>query len=247
MLARKLTVLAALAGILAVPAAADAAMPPRGSTQAKLVQCSTGATDADRYATFRGIMRAKTFAPQTMRMRFRLQAWSDGRWVAVSAPNLGVWQRSSAVTIYRFSQTVGSLHAGTAYRAAIDFRWRRRGRETGTTRVTPACRQPGDALPDLTVERGPVWLSSTPGTLDYTVIVRNTGLAPAGPFAIAFTVNGATQTGTLTGMAPLSTRRVRFQAPRCDAGSTVIAAVDSAAAVAESREDNNLATAICTR
>ncbi len=126
---------------------------------ATLEQCATAtAPQTERSATFTGEMNA---VPGTARMEMRIDleelAAGDIRYRTVSAPGLGLWQRSSAsVKSFTHIQQVTNLSAPALYRGAVRFRWlNARGRPIKTEELrTAVCEQPAAALPGAVVGGG---------------------------------------------------------------------------------------------
>jgi hypothetical protein len=126
------------------------------TASATLEQCATAtAPQTERSATFTGEMNA---VPGTARMEMRIDleelAVGDFRYRTVSAPGLGVWQRSSAsVKSFTHIQQVTNLSAPALYRGAVHFRWlNARGRAIKAEELrTTVCEQPAPAPASVTV------------------------------------------------------------------------------------------------
>ena len=116
--------LIACAGVLALPAAAQSANPPRASAQ--LDRCHPSLDAAQRYAVFSGAMRSLRAARTAWRCASTSSAGRPGRFAfkRVAAPGLGVWKRADpGVGRLKFRQKVENLTAPAAYRAVVSFRW----------------------------------------------------------------------------------------------------------------------------
>ena len=234
-------ILVACAGLIALPAAAQSATPPRASAQ--LDRCHPSLDAAQRYAAFSGAMRSLRGGQDRMDMRFDLFRRARGGVVfkRVAAPGLGVWNRANpGVGRFRFRQKVENLSPPAAYRAVVSFRWiGADGRVFARAQhVTLACAQP-DLRPDLLVVR----MTYSPGT--YAVTVDNAGRSPARGFGVGLSVGGVpvVPSQTVGLLASGEERTLDFSGPRC--ASVVTATVDAGNAVAESNEGNNTLTATC--
>ena len=232
----------ALALTAALPAAPAAARTP--SATARVLQCSTGLTAADRLAVFRGAAR-RVAGTDRMWIKFKLQERTPGaRFRSITAPGLSVWRRSrSGVRRFAVRQRVLALGEGAAYRVAVYFRWYdadgnllRRAR-----RISPACRQDGE-LPDLQVSR--VGGRPVNGTFRYAVDVVNRGSAASAATTLALSVDGdVVDTPALGPLAPGETIRLFVNGPACD--GSVKARVDPGDVVAEADERNNSRVVAC--
>jgi hypothetical protein len=101
------------------------ALPVASGYAVMLEQCVTSTAQAERSATFTAQMVA-TPATQKMALRFELQERMRGEpdFHTVTAPGLGVWQRSEpGVKIYKYVKQITNLAAPAAYRAVVRFRW----------------------------------------------------------------------------------------------------------------------------
>jgi hypothetical protein len=218
-----LTALAALA-VLAPPASAAAGAGDGPPLRVAVSACQTGLDAASRSAAFTASMPAR---PDTLRMaiRFDLQQRTvdGGVWQRVSAPRFGRWERSrSGVAGFVYTKDVHGLSAPGEYRAVVRLRWYAQDGTTRTVRrVTRTCRQP-DARPVLTAGRLQMGPADDPALAVYRVSVRNVGLLPAGPFAVALDMDG-TEAGraTVAGLARNAATTVTIAAPRCTGGSVL--------------------------
>jgi CARDB len=218
-------VLAAL--VLPASASAAAGMP----AQVRLVSCAPGD------ATFEGDMRAVRGTAR-MQMRFTLLARTGhGRWRRVTAPRLDSWVTSDPGKLrYVYDKHVDGLVAPASYRMRVRFRWLdAAGVVTAKARrKSRVCRQP-DLRPDLRLK-----------TFDYVdgrylLTVRNTGRSDAGSFAVTLTPPGAGPLVERVAGLPAGKRvTLEFEAPPCAPGSVVRVAVDSAEAVDEAAEADNV-------
>ncbi len=104
----------------------NASQAGKALASATLEQCATAtAPQTERSATFTGEMTATA---DTARMELRIAVEElvagEARYRTVSAPGLGVWQRSNAgVKSFTHIQQVTNLSAPALYRGAIRFRW----------------------------------------------------------------------------------------------------------------------------
>ncbi len=245
---RTLALLLLVAGLLAggaaaVAAAADHGVPP--ALGAELTLCATGPEAAERVAEFTGAMPALA-GTERMAMRFDLLERRAGRteFRRVTAPGLGVWERSAPGRAgFVFTKRVEALAARSAYRATVRFRWYdARGRvQRSTARRTPVCGQP-DPLPQLRI------VALAPAADGHRATVVNLGGGPAGPFGVAVTVDGTERPAvTVPGLAAGEQAEVALPAPRCTPGSEVRAVVDPAGRVVERDERDNALATICAR
>ena len=237
-------VVAAVA-LLGAPGPGDAGVPAPASV--KVTECARGELPADRSVAFRGVMR-RVASTQRMWMRFTLQErGAGGRFVALSAPGLGIWRRSLAgVGGFAYRQRVLELATGSTYRAKVDFRWYADdGRVIErATRLTGGCSQTGP-LPNLNIGRiGARRLDGAPGATRYAVRVRNQGADPAPAGTLAFSVDGAAvDTVAVPALAPEQVKRVFVTGPRC--AVRVRAEVDPERAVNEAVERDNVRSTSC--
>lgn len=213
--------------------------------------CQTGAAAADRAAVFEATMPAADGAVR-LGMRFDLEERRAGArdFRRLKVPNFGVWQRSApGVGGYVVDKRVEQLAAGSAYRVVVRFRWYdaegavvRRARRTSA-----ACRQP-DLRPDLrvvaiTVEPGPDGADAV-----YRVSVRNEGRSGvADPFAVTLALDRTLLPAgePVPALPPGATTVLSFSGPPCAADVVLRAVADSAGAVEESDEQDNVFTRRC--
>jgi hypothetical protein len=212
--------------------------PPLGLV-ATLSACHTDPLTANRYAIFASQMTAIP-GTRTMTVSFTLEersATHPGTFLPVSAPGFETWVSSQpGVGIFTYNHEVTGLPAPAAFRVLVRARWVDRHRRVIRREmiVSAVCAQPL-LQPDLAIG-APLSRAagSTPGTVLYSVLVRNDGTAPAGPFQVALSVGGvALADVAVPGLAADSTQLVQFSGPRCPAGSTLVATADPAGAISE--------------
>jgi len=232
---------------LAAPAGAGAQQPP---LRAKLTACSSGPLPTDRVATFTGSMPAIKGA-RRMSMRFDVlaHAASATGFAALKVPGLGVWQKSvpGRPGGFVFTQRVQGLLAPGVYRAVVRFRWYGKGGRVlrTTSRETAICKQP-DQRPDLQAGRLDAVPGPGPGDATYTLVVRNDGRGPAGPFDVLLSGIGPDQpTQRVPELDAGATTTLTFAGPRCAPGSTLRLTVDARAEVAEADEGDDVVERTC--
>jgi len=241
----------------AAPGAATAAVgatSPTGATQtlsATLTACHTDPLPANRYAIFASQMTSVT-GTVTMAVNFQLEERkaTTGAFVPVSAPGFGVWVSSApGVGIYTYDHEVTALPAPAAFRVSVRARWLDRHHHVirHDALVSPVCLQPL-LTPDLAVGTLTRAAGTQAGTLTYSVVVRNDGLAAAGPFQVSLSVAGvALPNAGVTGLAAGAKQVVQFTGPRCVAGSALTASADPAGAVTEPADPERTKTFSCLR
>lgn len=236
--------------LLTLALALTAALPPAPAAArhlaatARVVECSTGLTAADRLAVFRGAAR-RVAGTDRMWIKFRLQERTPGtRFRAVRAPGLSVWRRSrSGVRRFAVRQRVLALGEGATYRVAVYFRWYDAGGNLlrRARRLSPACRQHGD-LPNLRVAR--VGGRPLNGTFRYAVDVVNRGSAASAATTLALSVDGdLVDTPAVGPLAPGESVRLFVNGPACN--RSVKARVDPGDVVAEAGERDNARVVAC--
>jgi len=247
----------ALAAALALASVAAAA--PRtaslvgqsasGLDSATLTSCTTGATAAQRSATFSAEMAALP-GSRNMSVSFELfeRTSATSPYVLVTAPGFGVWQSSErGIAAFTANENVVDLPAPASFRAVVHYRWlSRHGRVIHSAeRVTPACVE-AVAEPDLLIPRITHALGSPRTTELYKVFVRNSGALAAGSFDVAFSVGQtALPDQTIASLAPATTTTVEFTGPRCTPGTTITAQVDPAGAITEPANAERTVTMTC--
>jgi uncharacterized repeat protein (TIGR01451 family) len=234
-------VVVALGAAAVAPAAAEPALlVPRPAT-VKLADCSSEA----RSAAFHGRMK-RIEGSERMRMRFKLLERRAARFEVIGAVGLGRWHRSNAqVGTFGYRQALRGLQPGASYRMQVNFRWYSAGGHllAAARRRSVACRQ-SEQLPNLTASVSGATQTKAEGVLRYTVLVQNTGVAPAGGVAVHMTVDGhVLDTVTVDSLGPGESRLLGFRGPQCTA--SVSAAVDPQGVLAESSEDDNVQQASC--
>jgi hypothetical protein len=231
------------AALAATPAAAFGG-PSTGSLPAhvKTVKCSVAGHEAAFHARMRRL-------DDTYRMGLRftlLERTGENGFVAVRAPGLGGWRRSSpGVAVYGYRQGVRNLLANAVYRMRVDFRWyTREGEgEARVRRTSSACRQ-YVALPNLRAHLVGAVDGAVEGVVRYLVRVRNEGNAPAGHVPVALLVDGDfVDTVTVSRLEAGERTLVKVPGPGCE--RVIEVKVDPDATIAESSEDDNTHTVDC--
>jgi hypothetical protein len=141
---------AAVASPAAVAASASASGGDLSSAPAlvaaTLEQCLTATDQTQRSATFYGQMETISGASRmAIQIDVQEHAPGDSAFRELTAPGLGVWQRSeTGVKIYKDVRQVTDLPAPALFRAVVQFRWLdEKGHVVkSTTRRTDVCRQP---------------------------------------------------------------------------------------------------------
>lgn len=242
--ALSLLVISALAvGLTVAAVPAPAAKGP--VVKVRVLECSSGDTSAQRFASFRSAMR-RVAGTDRMWMRFQLQERVGQRkFRGVKAPGLGVWKKSRAgVRGLAVTQRVLELARGASYRVVVKFRWYNKAHRLirAAQKRSRICRQRG-LLPNLRV-RSVSGTRIAPGTVRYAVQIVNRGNGPAAGIGVRFTVDGdVVGTRIVASLTPGSTKKVFFSAPSCTTG--VRADVDPANTVLESDELDNSRVAAC--
>ena len=213
--------------------------------------CHIDPAQANRYAIFESQMTAVA-GTRTMAVSFVLQLHSrKAGFATVAVPGFGSWVHSQpGVGIFTYSHEVTSLPAPASFRVLVRARWfdRRhhvlRHEEIDSTACVQPLLQPNLAI-GQPLEKG---AGSTAGTAVYSVVVRNDGTATASGFQVGLTVNGVAQpTVAVPSLAPNSTQLVQFTAPRCTAGTSLVATADTTGAVTEPANPDRSRTFACTR
>ena len=238
-----------LALVIALPAAAvalPAAAQDRAPANVRMAACEPGSDAATRSAAFQASMRA---LPGTRRMQVRLtllERLGDGVLERVAAPGLEVWRTSrEGARRFMYTQEIGGLKANAAYRVAVRYRWLDEDRNVlrSARRRSDVCEVEG-SLPDLRVLKISARRGSTPGTANYSVVVRNAGGADARDVGVRLTVDGAQlQASSLSSLIALETRSVRFSGPACN--GAISAVIDPDDALREEIEDDNVLSIPC--
>jgi hypothetical protein len=215
--------------------------------KARLTDCHTGQQPADRFAVFVGQMPALQ-GTRRMWMRFDLYERSTGgTWRHLSVPKFGTWLKSlPGRPGFIFTKRVDQLQAPADYRAQIRFRWYdKNGKlQRAARRTTRKCHEP-DPRPDLAI--GAVTATEAgQGRLRYVVRVRNDGRSDVGPFDTVLSVDGNAQPPvTVAGLPAGGATKVAIVGQRCELGSNIQVAVDTANAIDEARESNDVASRPC--
>jgi hypothetical protein len=241
-------VLTALFAVLlaAIPAAAQAPI-FNLPLKAKLSDCHTGPLTADRYAVFVGQMPALQ-GTRRMWMRFDLyQRNPQATWKHVVVAKFGTWQKSlPGKPGFIYTKRVDQLTAPAGYRVLVRFRWYdKHGKlQRAARRTSPACHQP-DPRPDLAV--GKVTATEAgQGRLRYVIRVRDDGRSDAGAFDTLLSVDGTPQpAATVAGLPAGGTTKAAIVGQRCELGTQLRIAVDTADAIDEADEANNTVKRPC--
>jgi hypothetical protein len=230
--------------VLALPAQALAA-----PASVRLIACATALEQAQRSATFEGVMRAARGSLR-MQMRFTLQA-RMGRgtaWMRVAGSKLDTWVASDAGrTAYVYDKRVDHLLAPADYRVRVRFRWLDGdGRMVARAlRVSRVCHQP-DLRPDLRLGAVTAEPGATAGSYRYLVTVRNTGRSAAAPFAVSLApAGGAAVVEQADALAPGERTTLVFDAPACEPGSLLQVVLDADEQVDEAAEGDDAAAVPC--
>jgi hypothetical protein len=223
-----------------------------GGLVASVTACHADALTANRYAIFASQM-TQVAGGRTMAVSFVLQERTAGSaaFSPVSAPGFGAWVSSQrGVAIFTYDHEVTALPAPAAFRVVVRARWidRRHRVIHRATILSPVCRQPL-LQPDLAIGEPLARSAGTqPGTVVYSVVVRNLGTAAAGPFQVSLSIGGvALPAVAVASLGVDSTQLVEFTGPRCAAGSTLVATADSGDAVTEPANADRTRTFACTR
>jgi len=215
--------------------------------KAKLTDCHAGAQTTDRFAVFVGQMPALQ-GTKRMWMRFDLyERNAGGAWRHLSVPKFGTWQKSlPGKPGFIYEKRVDQLQAPADYRAQVRFRWYDRNGKLQRTarRTTRTCHEP-DPRPDLAI--GKVTATEAgQGRLRYLIRVRNDGRGDVGPFDTVLSVDGNAQpAATVSGLPAGGVTKVPIVGQRCELGSQLQVAVDTAGLIDESRESNNAVSRPC--
>lgn len=231
-----IVVLSLIAGVAA--ASAQTMTPP--TLRADLETCETDAMPAKRVASFVGSMPAIDGADR-MRMRFDLMRRrpNERHWRRVKGVRgFGRWHTSMTGRAgFVYHKRIDGLQVPASYRAIVRFRW---DSEDGTVvrrarRRTPTCTQP-DKRADLEPRSLRATFGAEPVLAIYRLVVRNSGLAAAGPFTV--TVAGVPR--EVEGLDAGEETEVVVVAAPCLSGSRVRAVVDADRRIDESDEHNSL-------
>jgi len=227
---------------------------PTGATGlvATVSACHTDPAQANRYAIFESQMTSVP-GTRTMAVSFVLQVQHSrkGGFATVTAPGFGSWVHSQpGVAIFTYNHEVTSLPAPAAFRVLVRARWLDRHRHAIRHEdiYSTACVQPL-LQPDLAIGE-PLARAAGPsaGTAVYSVVVRNDGTAAATNFDVGLTVNGVARPNiAVPTLAANSTQLVDFTAPRCNAGTTIVATADVAGVVTEPANTSRSRTFACGR
>lgn len=234
-------VVAALGGGSSARAATTPTTPapvpsPATPLRATLDSCLTALTPDGRSAVFSGSM-PPVAGTWRMRMRFDLYSRrsSSARWQRVAAPKWSVWHASRPrVPGFVFTKVVDGLGAPASYRAVVRFRWYDKQGEIvrSTQRTTAVCLEP-DPRPSLRLSSITA-VAVGPGVARYTLVIRNAGLAAAGPFDAVLTIGERRQPISIgAGLAGGLQREVTIDAPSCATAGKVSVLFDPEDAAGE--------------
>ena len=220
-----------------------------GPLTASLTACHTDPVAANRYAIFASQMDTVPGAVM-MSVSFQLQERSGAgsAFTAVAAPGFDAWVTSQrGVGIFTYSHEVTGLPAPAAFRVLVRARWlaRRRHVLRVDQHLSPVCVQtllePNLALGTITRPR-----TVTPAGGQWSVEVRNTGAAAAGPFQVSLAIGTAAPvTATVSGLAPETSAVVALTAPPCTPGQRVTVTADPARAITEPPDAKRTRTVSC--
>jgi hypothetical protein len=229
----------------ASPAASSATVP----LAVKLTGCTTGASAADRAATFSASMPALK-GTKRMWIRFQLaqRRGTKGAFVVVPVPGWGEWEKSGANRSgFVFLKRVESLLAPASYRAQVTLRWLdRHGKvQRQVTRNTDACTEP-DLRADLHLVSFEAARAKDASQAVYELVVENRGASDAAGFSIGL-ADGAASLGTasLAGLPAGSHQTIKITGPACSSGDTVAITVDAGHAVDERAEADDASSRPC--
>ncbi|MDX6719435.1 MAG: hypothetical protein QOJ63_1689 [Solirubrobacteraceae bacterium] len=223
-----------------VAMAQTAVIPQAPPLSATLETCQTSPLPVERVASFVGSMPAMA-DDERMQMRFDLERRRPGERLwrrARGVEGFGVWESAMPGRAgFVFHKRVDGLQVPASYRALVRLRWYRADGRLArrSSRRTPACNQP-DLRPDLVPGQLRAVLDARPALAVYTLVVRNDGGAPAGPF----TVRVAGGISEVAGLMAGQQLEVLVVAGACSPGSLVRAIVDADRRVDEADEHDGL-------
>lgn len=215
-------------------------IPQAPPLRATLETCQTSPLPVGRVASFVGSMPALADAAR-MQMRFDLERRRPGERLwrrARGVQGFGVWESALPGRAgFVFHKRVDGLQAPASYRAHVRLRWYGAdGRLVRrASRRTPACNQP-DLRPDLVPGALRAVLDVRPALAVYTLVVRNDGGSPAGPFAVRVAGGVSEVAGLMAGRQV----EVLVVGAICAPGSAVRAIVDADRRVDEADEHDGL-------
>jgi hypothetical protein len=225
------------AGVAVAQAPVIPQAPPLGAT---LETCQTSPLPVDRVASFVGSMPAMA-DDERMRMRFDLERRrpDERLWRRVrGVEGFGVWESAMPGRAgFVFHKRVDGLRVPATYRALVRLRWYRADGRIArrASRRTPACNQP-DLRPDLVPGALRAVLDGRPALAVYTLVVRNDGSSPAGPFAVRVAGGVSEVAGLMAGQQ----LEVVVVGAICSPGAAVRAIVDADRRVDEADEHDGL-------
>jgi hypothetical protein len=252
---RYATVAGLVAALCAVAAASVAASQPRA--QLRGLVCQKALDPPARAVGITAEIRPLTKTKQMqLKFQFLMRTKPHGKFVSVSAGDLGSWISPSNPTLGQRSGDVWIVHkqvvdvsAPAQYRFRVSFRWfGAHGHALGTTtRQSAICTQP-ELRPDLLVQSITVQpVTGRPKVNRYVAVIRNAGASAAGPFEILFTPGGAlpVQTVSVSGLAAHAKLTRSFLGPVCSNASATSVTVDPNDKVDDLNRSNNTLTAVC--
>jgi hypothetical protein len=225
------------AGVAVAQAPVIPQAPPLSAT---LETCQTSPLPVERVASFVGSMPAMA-DDERMQMRFDLERRRPGERLwrrARGVQGFGVWESAMAGRAgFVFHKRIDGLQVPATYRALVRLRWYRADGRIArrASRRTPACNQP-DLRPDLVPGPLRAVLDVRPLLAVYTLVVRNDGSSPAGPFAVRVAGGVSEVAGLMAGHQ----LEVVVVGAICSPGSVVRAIVDADRRVDEADERDGL-------
>jgi hypothetical protein len=237
------SVVACLLAGAGVAVAQTPVIPQAPPLRATLETCQSSPLPVDRVASFVGSMPAMA-DDERMQMRFDLERRRPGErlWRRVrGAQGFGVWESAMPGRAgFVFHKRVDGLQVPASYRALVRLRWYRADGTLArrSSRRTPACNQP-DLRPDLVPGTLRAILDARPALAVYTLVVRNDGGSPSGPFAVRVAGASSEVPGLMAGQQI----EVVVVGAVCSPGSLVRAIVDADRRVDEADEHDGLLSA----
>jgi hypothetical protein len=212
----------------------------------RMLVCEPRDPDTEGLVVYLSHMRA---VEDTARMSLRVrlfEKYGDGEFERVSAPDLGVWQKSRFdASIFRFKQRIEKLHPGAVYRAVVHYRWQNADGEVikSARRRSEVCNRNGD-LPNLRVASVETRPGEVEGTAVYRTTIVNQGESAAQNIGVLLRVDGeVVDEELIDALAPSEQQTVTFTGPVCR--RKMRAVVDPKDLIAESREQDNVLSPSC--
>ena len=237
---RRVPLLLAVLGCLAIAPVAHAGSPPA----LRMVTCAT--PDGSISGSVRYEARMKSI-PGADRMTIRFDLFEKADDDGFRRVSTGETHKSRrGVSDFRWEHKFEGLRQGGTYRVKVVYRWLdANGEEIGSARRRgEPCKQPaGDPnlrVSDISVERGDL-----PGAALYRVTVVNRGDAEARGVAVLLRVDGEVvdESEVIEALDPGESQVVDFVGPRCR--ESLRAVVDPKDVIDESGEDDNIRSADC--